>query len=369
MGTVRLSRLPAPAQAGAPAASEEKYFVVKQVRKDYVVKHHDERHIRNEKEILQSLQSFPFAVQLLGTAQDADHLFFLLEYLPGGDLHRLLRKKKTLSVAEAKFYFLEVFCGLEHLQRREIVFRDLKPENLLLDEDGHLKLVDFGFACHCAMPHGRMHTICGTPAYLSPEQLDSRLTHGYGPQVDWWALGVLLYEMLTGKTPFSSAGARWACVGGDCAWVLDGVAGVTGGAPGGESAYEIFLRILRQRIAFPRGFDPLARELVSGLCHPNLGKRLSGADQVKIQRFVDPSTHGLSWDDINHRRVPPPYVPSLHGPGDCHHFPKYEDSPWVVAGGAAAAAGGEEEKTGSGRQANASGGNKKNRIYGDFSDF
>lgn len=185
------------------------------------------RHIVNEKSIMQCLAS-PFCINLFGTFQDNNHVYFVMELAIGGELFRRLSKKENFSPATAKFYATEVFCALEHIQSLGIVYRDLKPENIMLDEDGHCKLVDFGFSTRPGAD-GLIHTVCGTPAYLSPEQLNGKFTNGYTKIVDWWSFGVLIYELLTGKTPFCKNSK--------------------------ETHYEIYLRILKNKMSFPRQVD------------------------------------------------------------------------------------------------------------------
>lgn len=284
MGTVRLCKI----------AGEDKYFVLKALKKDSVIKHHDERHVRNEKDILLTLTS-SFCIRCFGTLQDRQHLFLALEYVPGGELFRRLGRKQQFPPNEAKFYLTEIFAALEHVQALGFVYRDLKPENVVLDEEGHCKLIDFGFSTPCPA-QAKMQTICGTPAYLSPEQLDGKLTNGYTRVVDWWSLGVLLYELLTGKTPFCKSSS--------------------------DSPYEIFLRILKNKIYFPFFFDKEAKEFIARLCHPNLEKRLCAAEDIKvIPYFTAP------WQAVYERRLVPPYVPTLKEVGDSHCFEKHRDMP------------------------------------------
>lgn len=135
--------------------------MLKSVKKDYINKHNDLRHVKNEKTILTTLHS-PFCIKLFGTFQDRVYLHFALEYAPGGELFHRLGRKKSFAPAVAKFYATEVFSALEHVQKMGFVYRDLKPENVILDEDGHCKLVDFGFSRPAPTDDDRIHTLCKT---------------------------------------------------------------------------------------------------------------------------------------------------------------------------------------------------------------
>ena len=129
MGTVRIAK-----------NKNNKYLVFKAVRKEYIVKHHDQRHVQNEKDILRAINC-SFCVKLFGTFQDKTNIYYALEFCPGGELFQRLGKKKSFALDEAKFYLSEVFVALEHVQELGFVYRDLKPENVILDEEGHCKLV------------------------------------------------------------------------------------------------------------------------------------------------------------------------------------------------------------------------------------
>lgn len=283
MGTVRVVK-----------TKSDKYFALKSMRKDSVIRHHDQRHVESEKHILNSLHC-SFCVKLFATFQDKHHLYLALEFAPGGELFHRLGRKKSFPPEVAKFYISEIFVALEHVQSLGFVYRDLKPENVLLDEEGHCKLVDFGFSTDAsASTGGKMHTLCGTPAYLSPEQLDGKFTNGYTKIVDWWSFGVLLYELRTGKTPFCRHDS--------------------------DSHYEIFLRVLKKRISFPFRFDASSKELIASLCHPDLDKRLSEPGSIKRHPYF-----GVAWSAVAERRLVPPFVPRIKDAGDCHYFDRYHD--------------------------------------------
>ena len=161
-------------------------------------------HIENEKKILEVLDH-PFIVSTLiltvqlsyyGFMQDDRYIYFITELLKGGDLFTYHRSVGNFTCEQTEFYGSQVVSIFEYLQSKDIVYRDLKPENIMIQSDGYLKLIDFGFA---KVIKKRTYTICGTPEYIAPEIL---LNEGHGKAVDWWTLGILLYEMLAGYPPF-----------------------------------------------------------------------------------------------------------------------------------------------------------------------
>lgn len=155
-----------------------------------------------------------------GVAQDNKYFYIVMEFVRGGELFSYLRSSGSFSSPTICFYAAQVACMFEYLHNKGIIYRDLKPENLLIDEVGYLRLTDFGFAKLCPT---RTYTFCGTPDYLAPEIL---LNKGHGKAVDWWTFGILLYEMLTGFTPFAD-----------------------------EDPMISYQRILDAKVAFPKDFD------------------------------------------------------------------------------------------------------------------
>ena len=285
MGTVRPVKL----------SGREGYFALKSVRKDYIHKHNDFRHVTNERVLMEALSN-PFCIKLLRTYQDAHNVYFAMELAVGGELFHRLSRKTSFPPQVAKFYVCEIFSAINHVQSLGYVYRDLKPENVMLDEDGHCKLVDFGFSTQ-PQANGQIQTMCGTPAYLSPEQLDGKFTNGYTKIVDWWSLGILVFELMTGLTPFCKSNS--------------------------ETRYEIYLRILKNNIRFPSGFDAPSRALVQRLCHSDVNKRL--VDPLKIS---EDDYFTVPWEAVNARKLVPPFVPRILKPEDHdHYFNQYREPP------------------------------------------
>ena len=162
-------------------------------------------HVRHERQILADVTGHPFITSFVASFSDHEFLYILLDYVPGGELFTYLRKLRRFSEDMARFYAAEIVLILEHLHEQQggIAYRDMKPENLLLDGEGHIKLVDFGFAKRLGNNESghpvETYTLCGTPEYLAPEVIHNK---GHTTAVDWWALGILIYEFLTGYPPF-----------------------------------------------------------------------------------------------------------------------------------------------------------------------
>lgn len=179
----------------------------------------------------------------------------------------------------------------EYLHSKNVIYRDLKPENLLIDRIGYLKLTDFGFA---KIIEGRTYTLCGTPEYLAPEIL---LNKGHGKPVDWWTFGVLLYEMIAGIDPFND-----------------------------EDPMLIYHRILKGKVKFPSTFNPNAKSLVKHLLEQDLSKRYGnlqkGIADIKGHRLFK----GIDWSLILHNKIRAPYIPKVSNKGDINNFKVYEDS-------------------------------------------
>lgn len=241
-------------------------------------------HVKSEKTILMQAKH-PFIIDLMWTTHDDYRLYMLFEYICGGELFTYLRNAGKFSNSTASFYAAEIILALQYLHEHNVVYRDLKPENLLLDRDGHLKITDFGFAKRL---HDRTWTLCGTPEYLAPEIIQSK---GHNKAVDWWALGILIYEMLTGYPPFFD-----------------------------DTAFAIYEKILAGKIEWPKHIDPVAKDLIRKLLVNDRTKRLGSmkneAEDVKRHRWFK----GTDWDDVYYKRLKPPIIPRVRHNGDTRYF-------------------------------------------------
>ncbi|TPX47991.1 hypothetical protein SeMB42_g03136, partial [Synchytrium endobioticum] len=277
----------------------KEYRALKVMKKTEVVRLKQVEHTINEKTILEQLRH-PFLVNLFGVFQDSQNLYLVLEYVQGGELFTYLRKSGRFPTAVGRFYCAQVVLAFEFLHERNIIYRDLKPENLLIDSKGNIKITDFGFAKY--VPDVTW-TLCGTPDYLAPEIIQAK---GYGKAVDWWALGVLLYEMLAGHPPFYD-----------------------------EDHFKLYEKILAGKLRFPGHFDPDAKDLVRKLLTADLTRRFGnlrgGAADIKAHKFF----YGVDWKALVEGRIHPPFIPKSAGPSDTSNFDTYAEDyePYGVSTG------------------------------------
>jgi serine/threonine protein kinase len=247
-------------------------------------------HIHNEKNVLKQI-NHPFIVRLFNSFKDKTSLYLLLEFIPGGELFNYIRRSGKLSTEISRIYSAEIILALEHLHSKKILYRDLKPENILIDETGHVKLTDFGFSKF--VPTDRTMSMCGTPEYIAPEII---LNNGHGKAVDWWSLGILIFEMLAGYPPFSD-----------------------------EPNKTIFEKIPTERVEFPANFDALAQDLIEKLLVVDPSRRLgcgrNGAQDIKNHLWFA----GLDWVAVSNKLVTGPVNPGITKDGDTHNFYKYSD--------------------------------------------
>ena len=311
----------------------DKVFALKVLKKVDVIKLKQVEHVRNERDVLAAVAGHPFITTLIASFSDETSLYMLLDYTPGGEIFSYLRRARRFPFSTVQFYAAEITLILAYLHEVQFVaYRDLKPENILLDVDGHLKLVDFGFAKYLppspdqhgengqsatleklgtehpepqANGAGVTYTLCGTPEYLAPEVIRNT---GHGTAVDWWALGILVYEMLIGQPPF------WD-----------------------QNPMRIYEQIVAGHIRFPTAHPSqhghrhslhvprAARDFILALCKTDPTQRLGhiagGSKRVMQHYFFD----GIDWDEIYYRKRRGPIIPRVEWAGDAGNFDEYPD--------------------------------------------
>lgn len=271
----------------------ERYYAIKRISRAEIAMRRNMAGVRRERKLLGEV-SHPFIVHLYAALQDDRFIYLVLSYAVGGELYTIMEKERRLSEEAAKFYFVELACALRYLhEHQHIAFRDLKPENVLIDSEGHVRLVDFGFAVRI---HGGdaagtelpKDMGCGTSQYMAPELVSGKDSHGFG--VDWWALGCVLYEMVVGDSPFGDIGDR--------------------------SKHEIFMSVMRGKVSFPSRVSKDVRDMIRRLLTPDRRKRARW-EHVKAHRWL----HGVDWGAVEARRLVPPHRPAYEGPGGRCNFP------------------------------------------------
>merc|ERR1719510_257655 len=221
-------------------------YAMKMLRKENVIKRHQVEHTKTERNVLEAV-SHPFIVTLHYAFQTPKKLYFVLEYCPCGELFYHLSRASRFSEGRGRFYASEILLAIEYLHRLNIIYRDLKPENILLDADGHVKLADFGLSKEGIQDNFSAKSMCGTPEYLAPEILETR---GHGKAVDWYSLGALMYEMLTGLPPFYT-----------------------------RDREKLFERIRRGELSYPSYITAGAQELLRALLTGDPSRRLGGGEK------------------------------------------------------------------------------------------
>lgn len=248
-------------------------FAIKSVHKNRLMKAHRVSTVVNERNVLMNIHH-PFIVHLYFAFQTASKVYMGMEYVPGGDLFYHLSRKGTFTEEQVRMYAAEISLALDYLHKSSLVFRDLKPENVLLDSDGHIKLTDFGLVKNIKYKE-TTSTFCGTPLYLAPEVIEKK---AYGPMVDWWSLGVMIYRFTFGKCPWED-----------------------------ENINILLDKIVKQPLKFPEGADEDTKDLIEHLLQKDPAMRCGMEYVIKHPFFK-----GLDFVKVLSKTIKPTYIPEIN---------------------------------------------------------
>ncbi|XP_017870061.1 PREDICTED: putative protein kinase C delta type homolog isoform X2 [Drosophila arizonae] len=264
------------------------YYAIKCLKKDVVLEDDDVDSTLIERKVLALGTKHPYLCHLFCTFQTESHLFFVMEYLNGGDLMFHIQESGRFSEDRARFYGAEIISGLKFLHKKGIIYRDLKLDNVLLDYEGHVRIADFGMCKLQIYLDKTADSFCGTPDYMAPEIIKGEK---YNQNVDWWSFGVLLYEMLIGQSPFS-----------------------------GCDEDELFWSICNEIPWFPVYISAEATGILKGLLEKDYTKRIgsqySPAGDIADHIFFRP----IDWNQLEKRQIEPPFKPQVKHPLDTQYF-------------------------------------------------
>uniref|UniRef100_A0A668TN41 Protein kinase C n=1 Tax=Oreochromis aureus TaxID=47969 RepID=A0A668TN41_OREAU len=268
----------------------EDVYAVKVLKKDVILQDDDVDCTMTEKRILALARRHPYLTQLYCCFQTRDRLFFVMEYVNGGDLMFQIQRSRKFDEPRSRFYAAEVTSALMFLHRNGVIYRDLKLDNILLDAEGHCKLADFGMCKEGIINGVTTTTFCGTPDYIAPEILQEL---EYGASVDWWALGVLMYEMMAGQPPFEA-----------------------------DNEDDLFESILHDDVLYPVWLSKEAVSILRAFMTKNPAKRLGcvvsqgGEEAIKTHAFF----REIDWVLLEQRKVKPPFKPRIKTKRDVNNF-------------------------------------------------
>ncbi|XP_018097727.1 protein kinase C iota type isoform X2 [Xenopus laevis] len=269
----------------------ERIYAMKVVKKELVNDDEDIDWVQTEKHVFEQASNHPFLVGLHSCFQTESRLFFVIEYVNGGDLMFHMQRQRKLPEEHARFYSAEISLALNYLHEHGIIYRDLKLDNVLLDSEGHIKLTDYGMCKEGLRPGDTTSTFCGTPNYIAPEILRGE---DYGFSVDWWALGVLMFEMMAGRSPFDIVGSS--------------------DNPDQNTEDFLFQVILEKQIRIPRSLSVKAASVLKSFLNKDPKDRLGCHPQTG---FADIQGHqffrNVDWDLMEQKQVVPPFKPNICG--------------------------------------------------------
>ncbi|RWS13648.1 ribosomal protein S6 kinase-like protein [Dinothrombium tinctorium] len=290
-----------------------KLYAMKVLKKASIVqKQKTLEHTKTERQVLESIRQSPFLVTLHYAFQTSTKLHLILDYVSGGELFTHLYQRDHFNEDEVRIYIGEIILALEHLHKLGIIYRDIKLENILLDYEGHIVLTDFGLSKEF-LPHEtdlRTYSFCGTIEYMAPEVIRAG-SSGHDFSVDWWSIGVLTYELLTGASPFTVEGEK-------------------------NTQTEISKRILKSHPPIPNHISPEVQDFIKRLLVKDPKKRLGGGRDDAYELKKHPFFREINWDDLAKKKIKAPFVPKINGELDVSNFAEEftsmipTDSPAVI---------------------------------------
>jgi len=266
-----------------------KHLQMKILKKKYMIKKNQVEHTKTERQILE-LIDHPFIIKLKYAFQTPEKLYFIMDYCPGGEIFFHIQRVERFNEDAARFYAAQLVIAIAHLHENNIIYRDLKPENVLIDYDGYIKVTDFGLSKQNILDNHSANSFCGTPEYLAPEIVESK---GHGKAVDWWSLGAIIYEMLTGVPPFYS-----------------------------KDREKLFKNIKAGNIKYPSYLTKEALSILHDLFTKDPDLRLGSGEKGVDEIIAHPFFKTVDWVGIAEKKVQPPFVPKLKSDADTRYIDK-----------------------------------------------